>query len=153
MPAPRSTAERIADAHRRLESDVDAWIATAEAGTGVPYLIPLSYLWDGEALLISTPATSITGRNLQANGAVKIGLGLTRDVLLIHATAETLTAAQLRDGEGDAFAKQTGFDPRAESNEYLYFRLTPRRVQSWREVNELAGRDIMRDGKWIASPE
>jgi len=26
-------------------------------------------------------------------------------------------------------------------------------VQSWREVNELAGRDIMRDGKWTASAE
>jgi hypothetical protein len=28
--------------------------------------------------------------------------------------------------------------------------LRPRRVQVWREVDEIAGRTIMRDGRWIA---
>ena len=31
-----------------------------------------------------------------------------------------------------------------------YFRITPRRIQAWREENELAGRDLMRDGCWLA---
>jgi hypothetical protein len=26
----------------------------------------------------------------------------------------------------------------------------PRRIQAWREVNELPGRELMRDGHWLA---
>jgi hypothetical protein len=27
--------------------------------------------------------------------------------------------------------------------------VTPRRIQAWREENELAEREIMRDGRWL----
>ena len=27
---------------------------------------------------------------------------------------------------------------------------TPRRIQAWREVNEQPGRELMRDGRWLA---
>ncbi len=33
---------------------------------------------------------------------------------------------------------------------YAYFRIVPGQVQAWREVNELAGRTLMRDGGWLA---
>jgi hypothetical protein len=68
---------------------------------------------------------------------------------MIEGTAQTLTAAELPEGVGDAFAQKTGFDPRTLTSEYLYFRVTPRRVQAWREANELAGRDLMREGEWV----
>lgn len=32
---------------------------------------------------------------------------------------------------------------------YLYFRVTPQRLQAWSEANELDGRDLMRDGRWL----
>ena len=32
---------------------------------------------------------------------------------------------------------------------YAYLRVTPRRIQAWREENELAEREIMRDGHWL----
>ena len=32
---------------------------------------------------------------------------------------------------------------------YLYFAIEPRRLQAWREANELAGRQLMRDGQWV----
>jgi hypothetical protein len=32
---------------------------------------------------------------------------------------------------------------------YRWFRITPRRIQAWREANELAGRTLMRDGRWL----
>jgi hypothetical protein len=48
---------------------------------------------------------------------------------------------------GDAFAAKTGFEPR-ELTGYLYFRIRPQRIQAWREANELAGRELMRDGHW-----
>lgn len=80
---PRSQQQRMQDTLKRLEEDVDAWIATAADGSGTPYLVPLSFLWDGEALIVSTPAASTTSRNLQATGRVQIGIGHTRDVVLI----------------------------------------------------------------------
>ena len=43
----RSAAQRKQDTLARLERDVDAWIATANEGSGTPYLVPLSFWWDG----------------------------------------------------------------------------------------------------------
>jgi hypothetical protein len=50
---------------------------------------------------------------------------------------------------GDRFAAHTGFDPRALATPYRWFRICPRRIQAWREVNELPGRELMRDGRWL----
>jgi hypothetical protein len=30
-----------------------------------------------------------------------------------------------------------------------WFRISPRRIQAWREVNELPDRELMRDGRWL----
>ena len=46
--------------------------------------MPLSFDWDGEALLMATPTDSPTGRNLAATRAVRLGLGHTRDVSMIE---------------------------------------------------------------------
>jgi hypothetical protein len=37
----RSQQQRQQDALKRLEQDVDAWVATADGGSGTPYLVPL----------------------------------------------------------------------------------------------------------------
>jgi len=52
-------------------------------------------------------------------------------------------------GGGDRFAAYTGFDPRGPATPYRWFRISPRRIQAWREVNELPGRELMRDGCWL----
>ena len=94
MPGPaRPPRERRRDVLERLERDVDLWVATGDEGTGTPRLVPLSFNWDGETLLLATPAAS----------------------------------------------------------PYLYFRIRPRRLQAWREANELEGRVLMSDGRWIVS--
>ena len=147
VPA-RDARERKRDALHRLAHDIDLWVATA-GSDGIPYLVPLSYLWDGATLLLPTPATSPTGRNLQASGEVRLGLGPTRDVVLITGTVQTLAASEIPPELGDAFAARTGFDPRQLTTPYLYFRVQPRRLQAWREANELDGRELMRDGEWI----
>ena len=148
MPA-RTSTQRKQDVLDRLEHDVDAWVATADNETGAPYLVPLSFLWDGATLLLATPASSPTGRNLQAGNMVRLGIGPTRDVVLIEATVHALAIREISQEVGDAFAVKTGFDPRRESGTYLYFRATPQRLQAWREANELDGRDLMRDGEWL----
>src|SRR5262249_45412551 len=128
----------------------DAWVATA--GDVAPYLVPLSFLWDGATLLIATPTASPTGRNLRATGRIRLGLGATRDVVLVEGTVEATPAGDIPDDSGDAFAIKTGFAPRELSTPSHYFRVRPRRVQAWREVNELDDRDLMRDGRWMATP-
>jgi hypothetical protein len=134
----RGTAQRVADTLHRLEHDVDAWVATASP-EGEPCMVPLSFLWDGRTLLFSTAAGNPTARNLAANGRARVGVGPTRDVVLIECDVQTLTAGDLRPGEEDAFAGKTGFRP---GPRYVYLRMTPLRVQAWREVNELADRDL-----------
>lgn len=123
-------------------------MASASAG-GAPYLVPLSFDWDGEALLLATPAGSPTGRNLAAAGTVRIGLGVTRDVTMIEGAVEVLQIDELPREQGDRFAARTGFDPRTEPQPYCWFRVVPRRIQAWREANELAERELMRDGRWL----
>jgi hypothetical protein len=150
MTAPARTLEqRKQDTLRRLEHDVDAWVATADGESGTPYLVPLSFLWDGATLLVATPAASPTGRNLQATGRVRLGIGPTRDVVLVEGTVQTLTPAELSEAVGDLFAAKTGFDPRRLANPYLFFRIRPQRVQAWREADELTGRELMRGGEWL----
>lgn len=145
--APRERSERLRDTRAKLDSEVDLWVATASPAAGV-HLIPLSYLWDGDTILVSTPRTSVTSRNLLAEPMVRLGLGPTRDVVMIDAVAEPVGPGELPAAPAAAFAAKTGFDPREETPPYQYFRLRPTRIQAWREASELAGRDLMRDGRW-----
>ncbi|MER6561128.1 pyridoxamine 5'-phosphate oxidase family protein [Streptomyces sp. NPDC001027] len=145
---PRPRAVRRRDAEHRLAHDVDVWVASASAD-GMPHLVPLSFCWDGRTLLLATPADSPTGRNLAASRTARLALGPTRDVCMIEGEAEVLGIDALPPWEGDRFAERTGFDPRTLTTPYRWFRVTPRRVQSWREADELNGRELMRDGRWL----
>src|SRR5688572_22629025 len=97
--APRPLAQRRADTEHRLEHDVDLWVASASPD-GAPFLVPLSFDWDGETLLLATPAKSPTGRNLAATGTVRLALGHTRDVVMIDGDVEVL--------EMDVLPRETG---------------------------------------------
>lgn len=149
MDETRSRARRRRDTEHRLDHDIDLWVASASA-QGVPYLVPLSFDWDGETLLLATAAGSPTGSNLAASRTVRVGLGLTRDVTMIEGDVEVLESTALPTARGDRFAVRTGFDPRALSTPYPWFRISPRRIQAWREVDELPDRELMRDGRWLA---
>ena len=91
MTAPaRTKAERIRDTKHRLEHDVDCWVSTASV-RGEPYLVPLSFHWDGETILLSTVEQSPTCRNALETGRMRLGLGLTRDVVTIEGDVEVLS--------------------------------------------------------------
>ena len=145
---PRSRAQRRRDTERRLTHDIDIWVASASPD-GAPYLVPLSFDWDGEALLVATPADSPTGRNLAAGRTVRLGLGDTRDVSMIEGEVEVVEIDALPPERADRFVAHAGFDPRALATPYRWFRISPRRIQAWREVNELPDRELMRDGRWL----
>jgi hypothetical protein len=146
----RGGGRRTGDTLALLDGEVDAWVATngpdPEAG---PYLVPLSFHWDGRVLLLATAESSRTARNLASVGRVRLSLGTTRDVVLIEGTAEAIPAAAIPAGEAEAFAAKTGFDPREIDTDYTYVRVRPQWVQAWRSVAEQLAGPLMRDGTWL----
>jgi general stress protein 26 len=148
LAEPRPRAQRRRDTEDRLDRDVDIWVATGSAD-GTPYLVPLSFDWDGETLLLATSWDSRTVRNLTVTGALRLGLGPTRDVVMIDGDVELLELDALPLERGDRFVASAGFDPRPLTGPYCWIRITPTRIQSWREENELADRELMRDGVWL----
>lgn len=152
QPPARSLTQRTRDTLHRLENDVDLWVATADPASGSPYMIPLSFHWDGSVILLATAGASPTGRNLAGLGQVRLALDGTRDVILLEGeVVRAYPASEIGDDLGDAFAARTGFDPRHSAASMIFFEIRPRRIQAWREENELAGRLIMKDGEWRAS--
>jgi hypothetical protein len=148
MQPPRPRSQRKIDVLAKLQTDVDLWVASADEAGGA-YLVPLSFYWDGSALTIATPRVSPTRKNLVRAGWARVALGPTRDVVIIEGPVEAIpigTDARLED----AHAQATGFDPRTLADEYVYLRITPHEIQAWREANELAGRQLMRKGEWLA---
>ena len=95
MPTPRSRPQRRRDTEHRLTHDKDVWVASASAD-GAPYLVPLSFDWDGEALLVATATDSPTGRNLATIRTVRLGLGHTRDVSMIDGEVEVPRSTRYR---------------------------------------------------------
>ena len=142
--APRPLDVRKQDTLTRLTQDVDAWVSTASLD-GTPYLMPLSFLWTEGTLLLSTSRTNPTARNLLSNPALQLTLGEFRDVIHVTGTAEV---TEVTDAEGEAFATKAGFDPRPLPN-YPFFRVTPTKIQAWREVNELKDRVLLENGHWL----
>jgi hypothetical protein len=147
---PRPLDQRIADTRHLLETTVDAWVSTADPATGRPWLVPLSFAWTSSVVVLGTGADSRTVLNAVAQPWIRLGIGAVRDVVLIHGTAAVVSMADVDRAEADLFAERSGFDPRELSSPYAYLRVTPRRIQAWREENELADREIMRDGRWLA---
>ena len=148
---PRSLEQRTADVLARLRGDVDLWVASADAD-GDAYLVPLSFVWDGAAVTFATPRSIRTARNLVRAGSARVALGLTRDVVMLDGVVEAI-AIGTDPALEEAHAAATGFDPRAEPEEYVYLRITPREIQAWREANELSGRKVMRAGRWLAEAQ
>ncbi|MDE0654372.1 MAG: pyridoxamine 5'-phosphate oxidase family protein [bacterium] len=144
----RTTEQRVADSRAKLESGGDAWLATS--GPAGPHLVPLSLGWDSasDELIFCTEQRSITARNIAAQPAIRIGLGPTRDVLMIDGTARVTGPVQDDATSAAMLYESTGWDPRLESGDWIFIRATPSRMQAWRSVDEIANRTVMIDGIW-----
>lgn len=148
MEEPRTTAQRQADTLVRLSSDFDCWVASASAD-GEAYLIPLSYVWLQGQIVMATLTSSLTVRNLRRAGRCRIALDGTRDVVLVEGPIEIIATAAISADIAAAFKTSAGFDPHQSAQDYVYILLSSRQIRAWREENELAGREIMRDGRWL----
>lgn len=146
-PPARDLATRVADTQALLAAGTDAWVATA--GDDGPWMVPLSYLWHSGRLLFGTDEGSRTVRNLRARPVVRVGLGGTRDVVMVDGDVELVVPAALPPQVQAAYAAAMGgSDLPAWAT--AAFWVAPRRIQAWREENELPGRTVLRDGTWLA---
>jgi hypothetical protein len=147
MTAPRDAETRKRDAMAMLTTPaIDVWVATASAD-GVPYLVPVSLAWVDERVVIAVDGTSLTARNLVASGTARLGVGPTRDVVMIDAVLDKSVDVGSDQRLGEAYAAQADWDPRTAEG-YVFLVLRPVRLQAWRESDEIPRRTLMRDGTW-----
>jgi Pyridoxamine 5'-phosphate oxidase len=145
---PRDPQTRKADALAMLATPaIDVWVATA-SGDGAPYLVPLSLAWVDERVVVAVDGSSRTARQLSAAGHARLGVGPTRDVVMIDAVVDRTVDVDEDAALGAAYAAQADWDPRRSAG-YVFVVLRPVRVQAWREVDEIPGRTLMRDGRWL----
>jgi Pyridoxamine 5'-phosphate oxidase len=150
MSEGRSVEQRQADTRAALNKQRDLWLATADTG-GKPHLIAVSAWWDGNHVIIATTAASRSARNLEANGIARLALGAPDDVIVIDAAVADSAKVREADAELAAgFNNAVGWDPRDINGDWLFFRLTPARIQAYRGYDELEGRDVMQLGRWLA---
>jgi hypothetical protein len=153
MAAPRDAHSRKADTLAKLRArHADVWVASASTDGAHPvaHLIPLSLAWIDECVVVAAPAEQQTARNITEHRTIRLALGPTRDVVMIDAVLERLIrVADVPHDFAERYAAQADWDPRTASAAYAYLVLRPRRIQAWREENELAGRTLMRDGTWL----
>jgi hypothetical protein len=116
----------------------------------VAHLIPLSLAWIDECIVVAAPARQRTARNIAEYGKARLALGPTRDVVIIDAVLERLIGvADVPEDFAERYAGQADWDPRRAGTEYAYVVIRPKRIQAWREENELVGRTLMRGGAWL----
>ena len=88
VAAPRTATERKADTLAMLGTPaIDVWVASADIVDGAmrAHLVPLSLAWIDERVVIAVGSDSATARNIREHGTARLGLGPTRDVVMIDA--------------------------------------------------------------------
>jgi hypothetical protein len=144
----RDASTRKADSLAMLTApEIDVWVATASPA-GEAHLVPLSLAWVAERAVVAVPERSVTARNVRAAGRARLAVGPTRDVVMIDAELEREVAVAEDEELGEAYAAQADWDPRQDTG-YVFLVLRPVRLQAWREADELAGRTLMREGRWL----
>src|ERR1035437_6205463 len=89
-------AESAAWARRHLAEDVVGWLTTV-AADGRVQSSPVSFLWDGETVLVYSKPDALKIRNIAANPQVSFGLTTDKygdNILLFEATPEVEGAPQ-----------------------------------------------------------
>ena len=150
MAHARTRAKRIADTRALLaRPELDAWVASWSSDGG-GHLVPLSVAWDETHLVLATEPAAVTTRNFDQVRRARLGLGHTRDVVMIDAEVEqSMPADDAPLSLVEVYGAQSGWDPRVGGVPFVVHLLVPVRIQAWREANEIEGRTLMRDGCWL----
>ena len=149
MSKSRPVAERKADVLVALEGQGDLWLATA-GSAGRPHLIAVSAWWDGTDLVVATTSASRTAANLAAGSSVRLAAGTPADAIMIDAKLVDRVDAGKAPEVALGFAGAVGWNPAEVGPGWEFFRLRPTRIQAYRGYDELEGRDVMRNSRWLA---
>jgi hypothetical protein len=148
---PRSREQRMADTRAKLaERHADVWVASASGGDA--HLVPLSFAWTDNKIVVVTEAGSPTIQNITASRTARLALGPTRDVVVVDAEVERLVSyREAPETLVDSYRAQADWDPAQADGDFVMVMLRPVRVQAWREANEIPGRTLMRRGEWLGT--
>ena len=149
MSEKRTVVERKADVLAALEGQGDMWLASADV-SGRPHLIAVSAWWDGTDVVVATKLSSRTATNLASGGIARLALGSPADAIMIAALLVESAAAEEAPEVAAGFSAAVGWDPREVGAGWAFYRLRPTRVQAYRGYEELEGRDVMRNSRWLA---
>jgi hypothetical protein len=145
----RTVEARRADVLVALEAQRDLWIATADT-SGKPHLIAASAWWDGTDLVVATRGDSRTASNLVVGSEVRLAAGSPADVIMVDARVVDSVPAGEAGELADGFTIAVGWDPREVGEGWVFYRLRPTRIQAYRGYDELEGRFVMRNSRWLA---
>ena len=112
--------------------------------------MPLSLCWHDGKVVVAVEGRSRTARNASVSGQARLALGPSRDVVMIDAAAAVVACSGADPALSGAYRDRTGWVPGADGGEWVFILLQPTAMQVWREVDEIAGRTVMRDGAWLA---
>jgi hypothetical protein len=149
MAESRTVEARKADVLASLEGQQSMWLASADS-MGRPHLIAVSAWWDGNDLVMTTVAASRTAKNLTPGQEVRLAGGTPADAIVVDARVIETQAAEAAPDVAAGFKEAMGWDPREEGAGWAFFRLRPSRIQAYRGYEELEGRDVMRNSRWLA---
>jgi hypothetical protein len=149
MSALRTTEARKADVLAALGRQKDIWLASADR-SGRPHIIAVSAWWDDEKLVVATREASRTARNLAANRLARLALGSPDDATVIDVTAASAIPVGEDEDLASGFNGAVGWDPRTVGEGWVFIPLEPVRIQAYKGYDELEGRDVMKNSRWLA---
>jgi hypothetical protein len=79
----------------------------------------------------------------------RLALGDADDAIVFEATRCALPAVEATPPR-TAFERAAGWDPGEQGPDWRLFVLRPTRIQAYRGYAEIEGRDVMKDGRWLA---
>ena len=144
----RSVEQRKADVLAVLQKQGQMWLATAHEG--MPHVIAVSALWTGDELVVTTLGSSRTASNLKPGASARLVAGTQDDAVVILASAVESRPAADSPELAERWNEVMGWDPREVGEGWSFFRLRPVRVQAFRGYDEIEGREVMKDGRWLA---
>jgi predicted pyridoxine 5'-phosphate oxidase superfamily flavin-nucleotide-binding protein len=145
----RTTETRKSDVLAALGRQKDLWLASADR-SGRPHIIAVSAWWDGERLVVATRGASRTARNLAANPRARLAIGSPEDATVIDVKAEAVRRVGDASDLAEGFMAAVGWDPREVGEDWVFIPLEPVRIQAYKGYEELEGRDVMKESRWLA---
>lgn len=144
----RSKAQRKAHVQRTLIAEDKLWLATS-GDDRTPHVVPLSFVWRDERVVMAVQKDSRSARNLEGSITARAVLGSPHDVIMIDGIVEQKDPREMSMETVTALREASAIDP-LRTPGFVCLLLKPFRVQAYWSGSEIAQPTIMRQGAWLA---